>query len=101
LELWFIVGSIELALNSTNVAGLTAWRLKDSKARSDILLHYKEKQLIALQPLATSKLVWDHLKQTYEKSNKASQVQLHKQLCHMMMSNNEDVIAFLESWQVL
>lgn len=101
-ELWSVVDGTEPIPTSSDAAGLTAWQLKDSKARSDILLHCGlGQQLIALRPLKTSKEVWDRLKQTYEKSNKASQVQLHKQLCHMIMSDNEDVVAFLESWQAL
>jgi hypothetical protein len=100
-ELWSVVDDTEASPPSDDIIGFTAWKLKDSKARSEILLHCGEKQLIALRPLATSKIVWDRLKQIYEKSNKASQVQLHKQLCRMTMSDNDDVVVFLESWQAL
>ena len=38
---------------------------------------------LSLQPLKTSKEVWDGLKQLYEKSNKAShEVHLHKKVWH-------------------
>lgn len=100
-KLWSIVDGTEAQPASSDVAGLTAWRLKDSKARADILLHCGENQLISLQPLTTSKLVWDRIKTIYQKSNQASQVHLHKQLCRMTMSKNDDVVSFLESWQAL
>lgn len=77
-ELWGMVNGTEAAPAASDQAGLTAWKLKDSKARADILLHCGEKQLISLQPLATSKEVWDRIKQLYQRSNKASQVSLHK-----------------------
>lgn len=98
-ELWSVVDGSEPSPPSSNVADLTVWQLKDSKARSDILLHCGEKQLISLRPLKTSKDVWERIKQLYERSNKASQVYLHKQLCHMTMSESDDVISFLETWQ--
>lgn len=100
-ELWSIVDGTEAQPASSDVAGLSAWQLKDSKARADILLHCGENQLISLQPLTTSKLVWDRIKQIYQKSNQASQVHLHKQLCQMTMSDNDDVVSFLESWLAL
>ena len=39
LELWFVVDGTKVAPVSSNVVGLIAWKLKDSKARSYILLH--------------------------------------------------------------
>lgn len=98
-ELWTVVNGTEVTPPESDVARLAAWRLKDSKARSDILLHCGEKQLITFRPLPTSKAVWDRIKQLYEKSNTASQVHLYKQLCRMSMTDSEDVVAFLESWQ--
>lgn len=56
-ELWTVVDGSEASPPASDVAGLTAWQLKDSKARSDILLHCGEKQLILLRPLKTSKEV--------------------------------------------
>jgi len=96
-ELWSVVDGTEATPASSNVASLEAWQLKDAKARSDILLHYGEKQLISLRPLKTSKEIWARIKQLYEKSNKASQVNLHKKQCHMTMSDTDDVINFLET----
>jgi hypothetical protein len=89
------------APNASDVEVLVAWNLRDSKARSDLLLHCSKKQLISLRSLPTSKQVWERLKQLYEKSNKASQVNLHKQLCRMTMSDSDNVMTFLESWQSL
>lgn len=98
-ELWSVVDGSEGAPTDTNIDALAAWKSRDSKARSEILLHCGEKQLLMLKPLSTSKVVWDKLKQLYERSNKASQVNLHKQLCHLSMTDNDDVINFLEHWQ--
>jgi len=61
----------------------------------------KLNSLLALHPLTTSKVVWDRLKQLYEKSNKGSQVNLHQQLCHLQMSDSDDIVEFLETWQSL
>lgn len=97
-KLCSVVDGTKVAFHSSDLTSLTTWKLKDSKATSNILLHCNEKQLIFLCPLITSKVVWDCIKQFYEKSNKASQVHLHKQLCHMQMSES-DVITFLELWQ--
>lgn len=98
-ELWSVVDGSEASPVESDVADLTAWKLKDSKARSDILLHCGEKQIITLRPLKTSKEIWDRLKQLYEKSNKASQVDVHKRLCHMSMTPTQDVPRFLENSQ--
>jgi hypothetical protein len=89
------------APDASDVEGLATWNLRNSKARSDILLQCSEKQLISLRLLPTSKQVWDRLKQLYEKSNKASQVNLHKQLCRLTMSDSDNVMTFMESWQSL
>lgn len=100
-ELWSVVDGSEVCPPASEAEGYANWTLKDSKARSDILLHCGEKQLITLRPLTTSKAVWDKIKLLYEKSNKASQVHLHKQLCRMTMTDSDDVSTFLESWQAI
>jgi hypothetical protein len=69
-----VVDGSKLAPSESDPTGLAAWKLKDFKARSDILLHCGEKQLILLKPLTTSKAMWEKFKQLYERSNKASQV---------------------------
>jgi len=89
---------MEAVLASSDVAGLVVWQLKDSKARFDILLHCGKRQFILLCLFKTSKAIWDRIKQIYEKSNKASQVNLHQRLCRMTMSKSEDVITFSENW---
>jgi len=66
------VDGSEVCPLASDAEGFANWTLKDSKARSDILLHCGEKQLITLRPLTTSKAVWDKIKLLYEKSNKAS-----------------------------
>lgn len=71
-ELWSVVDGTEAVPPSSDVVGLAAWQLKDAKARSHILLHCGEKQLISLHTLKTSKEIWARIKQLYEKSNKAS-----------------------------
>lgn len=73
-----VVDGTEIAPAVSEVAGLAAWKLKDVKARSDILLHCGDKQLLSLKSLSTSKQVWNKLKQLYERSNKALQVNFHK-----------------------
>jgi hypothetical protein len=52
-----------------NHANHTLWKSEDAKARINILLHYNEKKLLALNKLQTSKEIWDRLKLVYEKSN--------------------------------
>jgi hypothetical protein len=56
-KLWTIVDGSKCSFPTSNVARFIAWKLKDSKTRSDILLHYGEKQLISLRPLTPSKAV--------------------------------------------
>jgi hypothetical protein len=77
-KIWNVVDGLEIAFVASNAIGLATRKQKDSKARSDILLHCDEKQLILLKPLSTSKAVWKKLKQLYERFNKESQVNLHK-----------------------
>lgn len=98
-KVWSVVDGSEIAPPASDPVGHAAWKSKDSEARSDILLHCGDKQLALLKSLPTSKAVWDKLKQLYERSNRASQVNLHKQLCHLRMSENDDVVSFLENWQ--
>ena len=97
-QIWIVVDGSDEALDASDVKGLATWNLRNSKAHSDIFLHCSEKQLISLRSLPTSKHVWDRLKQLNEKSNKALQVNLHKQLCRLTMSNSNDVMTFMESW---
>lgn len=100
-ELCGIVDGSDAVPAASDVVSLTAWKLRDAKARSELLLHCSEKQLISLHSIKTSRQVWDRLKQFYEKSIKALQVNLHKQLCRLTMSNSDNAITFLESWQSL
>jgi len=100
-EIWGVVDGSDEAPPASDVAGLTAWKLRDAKARSELLLHCSEKQLLSLYSLKTSKQVWDRLKQLYGQSNKASKVNLHKQLCRLTMSDSDDTMSFLETWQSL
>jgi len=81
-ELWQVVDGSKADLGLSNPATHSAWKLKDSKARSDINFHCGEKQIISLKSLGSAKEVWDRLKQIYERSNKGSQVHLHKKLSH-------------------
>lgn len=66
-ELWTIVNSSEVHLADSKVEGLAAWQLKDLKARSDMFLHCGKIQLVSFCPLKTSKVVWDWIKQLYER----------------------------------
>lgn len=79
-KLWGMVDGSKVAPDASDQVGLTTWKLKDSKTLAHILLYNGEKQLISLQPLATSKEVLDRIKQLYQQLNKALQVNLHKQL---------------------
>jgi hypothetical protein len=42
-EIWSVVDGSKVAPAATDVDALAAWKLKDSKARSEILLHCGEK----------------------------------------------------------
>ena len=53
-ELWGVVDGSEPKPGTTNADALAAWQLKDSKARSDIMLHCGERQLLWLKTLKTS-----------------------------------------------
>ena len=44
---------------STSDVAYVAWKIKDSKARSDIILHCGNTQLSWVHALPTSKEVWD------------------------------------------
>lgn len=94
-----VVDGSTLAPNKSHVIRLLIGNYEILKYVHDLLLHCNEKQLISLCLLGTSKEVWDWLKQLYKKSNKAFRVNLHKQLCHLVMSETDDVSSFLESWQ--
>jgi len=89
-ELHNVVDGTKEALATSNICGLVAWKLKDSNTCSDILLHCGEKQL-SFQLVKTSKGIWNNLKQLFKKLNKASQVHLHKKICHMTMSPSNDI----------
>lgn len=98
-ELWQVVDGIEAYPKLSNPITHLACKLKDSKARSHIIFHYGEKQILSLKALGSAKEVWDRLKLINERSNRGSQVYLHKQLCHMQIRDNDDVIIFIENWQ--
>jgi len=91
-KIWSVVDGKEIAPHSSDVVGLIAWQLKDAIACADILHYCGDKQFILLRPLKTSKEVWDCIKQIYEKSNRASQVNLYKRLYRMTIAETEDVI---------
>jgi len=61
-EKWGVVNGSDATPAESNRIGLVAWKLHDSKACLEILLHCSEKQLISLRSLPTSKQVWDCLK---------------------------------------
>jgi len=56
-KLWSVVDGLEVALVASNQVGLSTWKIKDAKARLDVLLHCGKNQLLALKPLPTSKQV--------------------------------------------
>ena len=72
-KLWTTVEGMEAALAASNIIGLRASKLKDSKVCFDIVLHCGEKKIITLCPLKTSKEICERLKQLYQKLNKANQ----------------------------
>lgn len=45
------------------------------------------------------KKFWDKLKANYAKSNKASQIAIHKRLMHLTMTDAEFATEFVEEWQ--
>jgi len=61
-KIWSVVDGLEVFLAATDVTTLAAWKLKDSKARFEILLYCREKQLLLLKPLSTSKAMTNKLK---------------------------------------
>ena len=54
-EIWGIVDGSDVAPAASDIVGLAAWRLRNVKARSELLLHCNEKQLLSLRSLTTFK----------------------------------------------
>ena len=98
-EQWGLTSGTEV--KPADITLQSAWDSKDSKARCEILLHCSPAQLQWVRSLKTSKEVWDLLKATYAKTNKGSQVSLHKKLINLTLSETSNVISFLEEWQFL
>jgi hypothetical protein len=94
---WNVVDKNEQNLGRTDLTTQLVWKSMDSKAHVKILLHCGGKTLISLRSFFTSKVVQVILKQIYQCSNKISQMNLHKRMCHLTMLNSNDV-GFLESW---
>lgn len=56
------------------------WKVKDDKARADLILHCGNAQIQLVRSLTTAKAVWDKLQSTYELTDLASQVSIYKRL---------------------
>ena len=65
-ELWQVVDGTEANPRSSDSEAQKAWKLKDSKARFDIIFRYSEKKIISFNSLKSSKEVWELFKQIYE-----------------------------------
>eukprot|EP00249_Psilotum_nudum_P031484 c4560_g2_i1 orf=170-1129(+) len=97
-ELW---GYVDGTIPSPGIAhaDYTTWKLANTKAKSDIILHLGARQIELIQNLATSHEVWNKLKTTYKHADVASQVSIHRKLMRMQLRENQSVPEFLEHWQ--
>jgi hypothetical protein len=93
---WNLSDDNEMDHNTTDCVAHLAWKSKDFKARDDILLHCGKKINFLLDLLPHPKLC-GRLKQLYQHSNKAFQVNLHKKLFQLSTLDYDDVVDFLES----
>jgi hypothetical protein len=83
-ELWTVVDENDPNPRIANVASQATWKLKDSKACFDLILHCSDQQIQLVGTLKTSKEVWDKLKATYEQSSMQHKQQFTKNLCHFL-----------------
>ncbi|MCO5579952.1 hypothetical protein L7F22_033819 [Adiantum nelumboides] len=71
------------------------WMAKDLKARLEMLLHMEDAQTQTVRTLTTAKAIWDYLIATYERKNKASQVNLYKKLNTLIMEEDSEADKFI------
>jgi hypothetical protein len=83
-ELWTMVDKNDPNPRIANVALQATWKLKDSKACFDLILHYSDQQIQLVITLKVSKEVWEKLKATYEQSSMQHKQQFTKDLCHFL-----------------
>lgn len=76
------------------------WLAKDLKARLEMLLHMEDAQTQAVRTLTTAKAIWDYLIATYERKNKASQVNLYKKLNSLIMEEDGEADKFIRLWRL-
>ncbi|MCO5558697.1 hypothetical protein L7F22_012283 [Adiantum nelumboides] len=76
------------------------WMAKDLKARLEMLLHMEDAQTQTVRTLTTAKAIWDYLIATYERKNKASQVNLYKKLNTLIMEEDGEADKFIRLWRL-
>ncbi|MCO5604590.1 hypothetical protein L7F22_058758 [Adiantum nelumboides] len=76
------------------------WKARDLKARLEMLLHMEDAQTQAVRSLTTAKAIWDYLIATYERKNKASQVNLYKKLNSLHMEEDGEADKFIRLWRL-
>jgi uncharacterized ubiquitin-like protein YukD len=69
---------MELDLGATHLATQKAWKLRNNKARFDIVLNLGDAQIEPIKPHKIAKVLWDALKLMYEPLDKATIVVLNK-----------------------
>jgi hypothetical protein len=62
---------MELDLGATDVATQKAWKLKNNKARFDIVFNLGDAQIEPVKPHKIAKVLWDAFKLMYEHLDKA------------------------------
>lgn len=67
------------------------WCKMDGKAESDLLLAVSPSELVALDGLETSKVIWDKLKSMYQSSGSARKASLLKKLILTRMQEEDDL----------
>ncbi|KAI5055384.1 hypothetical protein GOP47_0028905 [Adiantum capillus-veneris] len=75
-----------------------AWKKKDLKARTEIIMHLGDRQLQLVRTLETAYEMWELLKTQYQQTNIVSRVLIHKQLNEIQMASYPTTEAFLEAW---
>lgn len=93
-------GSEPLPTTSTHLPDM---KLKDSKAKSDLILHCANRQIQLVQSLLTSQEIWDKLKM-YTHSEVTSQVTMYQKILAIYLVEGGNFISkqqlAIPLWQV-
>ena len=75
-----------------------SWEEKDLEAQSEIQFHVVDTLMYLIANEATTKEVWDYLKEQYEKADMIPPIALSRQYEKADMEEGDDFETFLETW---